>query len=105
VVQEVTGRVGSLIYGRSGTYPSLTLYYVFKNLALTKSLVLNYQVLQTEPGKIKVLIETRLRGRELTLLNSEFDKYFAGDMEIEVLDGQVREDYRAKRKDFISMIS
>jgi phenylacetate-CoA ligase len=36
VIKEVLGRTGKVIYGKSGRYPSLTLYYVFKNLAIEK---------------------------------------------------------------------
>lgn len=104
VVEEVTGRVGALIHGKRETYPSLTLYYVFKNLALVKNLVLNYQVVQNEVGKIKVLIENSLKPRERSLLDAEFLKYFGNDMEIEVVDGYLREDYSSKRKDFVSTL-
>jgi phenylacetate-CoA ligase len=50
VVKEVLGRTGKVIYGKSGRYPSLTLYYVFKNLAIEKKLILNYVAIQREKG-------------------------------------------------------
>ena len=46
IIREVTGRIGQKIVGVSRQYPSLTLYYVFKNLAQERQVVLNYQAIQ-----------------------------------------------------------
>ena len=46
VIDEVQGRIGDLVYGKKHTYPSLTFYYIFKNVLETHELGMNYQVIQ-----------------------------------------------------------
>lgn len=104
IVEEVTGRVGQLIYGKHDTYPSLTLYYVFKNLALNKNLILNYQVVQNAAGSIECYIESLLNSSEHKLLSDEFKKYFNNDLDIIITDGHQRSNFIAKKKDFISNV-
>jgi phenylacetate-CoA ligase len=104
-IREVTGRVGAVIYGRDFDYPSLTLYYVFKNLAAEHLLVLNYQVVQEVKGRILVYIESKLSEPDAHKLRLEFRKYFADDLEIEISDGIARSNFSAKKKDFISKVT
>jgi phenylacetate-CoA ligase len=103
-IDEVTGRVGAVIYGHNNTYPSLTLYYVFKNLASECSLILNYQAVQENKGILEVNIESKLSDIEAKKLNAEFIKYFNNDVEIRLFDNVKRDDFKAKKKDFISKI-
>jgi phenylacetate-CoA ligase len=50
VITDILGRVGKKIAGKESSYPSLTLYYLFKNLGLTKNILLNYQAIQKGIG-------------------------------------------------------
>ena len=52
VVLDVCGRIGKNILGKTSKYPSLTFYYVFKNIAIQDGITLNYQARQDEKGKI-----------------------------------------------------
>lgn len=104
VIESVTGRVGKLVYGKEKNYPSLTFYYVFKNLALEHKIELNYQVQQFEKGKLIVLIEQKLSNYEKNLLANEFDKYFKTDIFIEINDQAVIHSKSRKLKDFVSHI-
>jgi phenylacetate-CoA ligase len=104
IVKEVTGRVGAVIYGKKSTYPSLTLYYVFKNLALVNRIVLNYQVVQDEIGSIFTYIESSLDEYTKEKLLQEFYKYFSDDLDVIIVDKHKRSDHSAKKKDFISNV-
>ncbi|WP_105188463.1 phenylacetate--CoA ligase family protein [Pseudoalteromonas sp. T1lg48] len=58
VLEEVAGRVGKNIVGKNGElFPSLTLYYVFKNMALGHGLKLSYRCVQKKEGLLEVSIE------------------------------------------------
>ena len=96
IVKEVTGRVGAVIYGKKTTYPSLTLYYVFKNLALVDRIVLNYQVVQDEVGSILTYIESPLDEHTKEKLLQEFYKYFSDDLDVIIFDKQSRSDHSSK---------
>lgn len=103
-VKEVLGRVGRVIHGRAKQYPSLTLYYVFKNLAMEHDVVLNYQARQHERGVLEVHIEGQLPDGTRQLLNGELAKYYGDDMEWRVVEGaDFKSDY-AKRKDFVTTL-
>lgn len=104
IVENVTGRVGNLIVGSQKTYPSLTFYYVFKNLAIEHGIELNYQAHQYEPGKLLVLIEQKINEKQLSLLVTEFEKYFKKDLIVEIKDTSVLHFKNGKLKDFISHI-
>lgn len=104
IIKEVTGRIGAVIHGEKNAYPSLTLYYVFKNIAMDKKIVINYQVVQKEQGSIDVYIESKLTREEAIVLKNEFFKYFDYDLVINIIDNNKRSDYKNKRKDFITYI-
>lgn len=100
-VLEVTGRVGQAIRGKTGEYPSLTLYYVFKNLA-AKGIVLNYAARQGTIGMITLRIEQNLNHSARLALNRELVKYFHDDLDVHILDGtEIRVPGR-KFRDFVS---
>jgi phenylacetate-CoA ligase len=103
VIKEVTGRVGSLIYGKKHSYPSLSLYYVFKNMAMDHKLIINYQVVQTVRGSIDVRCESALTPFCELLMLKEFNKYFDDDLDIVIAYGVSRDDYSKKKRDFIPM--
>ena len=102
IIKDILGRVGKVIYGIKDQYPSLTLYYVFKNLAMVHNVVLNYQAIQSNKGSLKVNIENSLDLKIRGLLNKEFYKYFMDDLTVEIKDGVDLKITTRKRTDFIS---
>lgn len=109
IVEDILGRVGKNIRGYSKEFPSLTLYYVFKYLALEKELLLSYQAVQNTVGKLDVVIF------EDPKLVSSFDgfdsvrgevadafvKYFSTEIDVSLTFDTARE-RNAKLKDFVS---
>lgn len=83
IVSEITGRVGKNIIGISQSYPSLTLYYVFKNMAVNHKVNIAYRCEQHLKGQLVVYYENVLTCEEMNLLKSEFLKYFNDDLHIE----------------------
>ncbi len=104
IVLEVLGRVGKVIYGKTTQYPSLTLYYVFKNLAMEHGLILNYQAAQAKKGALVLRIEGRLAEAHRRALSREIEKYFARDLDVQVKDGEELHARKGKKSDFISEI-
>ena len=104
VIESVLGRVGKLIYGRDHTYPSLTFYYVFKNLAINQNIELNYQAEQKKRGEIVLNIEQQLKPLEMSSLEKELTKYFKSDISFEVHSGKPIHQMQGKFMDFVSHI-
>jgi phenylacetate-CoA ligase len=104
IIKEIIGRVGKVIYGLKNQYPSLTLYYVFKNLAMEHNIVINYQAVQSQKGFLKVMIENKLNENEKKLLRMEFFKYFENDITIETVENANLKSNNKKKADFISTI-
>jgi phenylacetate-CoA ligase len=105
IIKEVTGRVGSIIYGCKNNYPSLYLYYIFKNLGIENSLFLTYQVIQKSKGNLIFKIEETLDQNSLTLLKKEIIKHFKKDIIFEIMDNQIININKKKKvKSFISEI-
>lgn len=102
VVLDVLGRVGKNVIGKKSIYPSLTFYYVFKNLALS-GITLNYQAVQNEKGKTILRIEQNVPEHS-EALNAELDKYFHGDIDFEVQWGEKLHAMNGKLKDFITSL-
>ncbi|WP_333889203.1 hypothetical protein [Sphingobacterium siyangense] len=103
VILDILGRVGKNIIGKENSYPSLTLYYVFKNLALNKNVTLNYQAVQNEKGRSILKIEQN-NPEYLEDINLELKKYFGQDVEFEMKFGQKLHEMDGKLKDFITTI-
>lgn len=104
IIEEVTGRVGQPVYGKNHKYPSLYFYYIFKNLASKYALLLTYQVVQKEKGKLIFLVEQHLDEKELIHLEDEIIVYFKNDMEFKIQHGQNLSFKDKKLKSFISNI-
>ena len=104
ILNEVTGRTGSNIHGDKNIYPSLTLYYIFKNIAVNHQLILNYQAEQTSKGQIELRIEQHLSDADKRLINVEIDKYFGRDLHFHLKDGQQLISRTGKTKDFITSL-
>lgn len=104
IVREVLGRVGKVIYGVNNQYPSLTLYYVFKNLAMEHRIILNYQATQSRKGHLMLRIEGQLNSKHQQALTKEIAKYFSSDLVVQIQDGQELHTRKGKRADFVSEI-
>jgi phenylacetate-CoA ligase len=105
LIKSVLGRVGKTILGNKGNYPSLMLYYVFKNLASEKKLILNYQAEQDVAGHLILRIETKLAPTAETALKQELHKYFGTDLDCEIRDQTSLRSCGRKKVDFISMVN
>ena len=105
VLKEVTGRVGANILGENNTfYPSLTLYYVFKNIALQQGIELAYRCEQKVLGHLDVYVEHEMTKTLKTLLEKEFRKYFNGNVSCNYYSVQSVRVKGKKLKDFVSFI-
>ena len=103
MIEEITGRIGSLIYGKKNQFPSFTFYYIFKNLA-KQQLNLNYLVIQQEKGSLQFHIEQKLNEKENKRLLEEIQKYFKHDIEFTIIDNSLPKDPAKKATSFISYI-
>ena len=104
VIRQILGRVGKTIHGKRQRYPSLTLYYIFKNLALSGVAVLNYQAIQKEKGSLFVRVEEVLDERQREALQREIRAYFHDDLEVVVREGETILSVNRKRVDFLSEV-
>ncbi len=106
VIREVTGRIGKKILGLISSYPTLTLYYVFKNIALEYGIQLAYFGIQREKGKLQYEIirsdfdEIQV---EEYILKESF-KYFGSDINASIVFIDEVEKKNKKTKDFESFI-
>lgn len=104
VIDEVQGRIGDLVYGKKHTYPSLTFYYIFKNVLETHTLGMNYQVIQKEKGNLIFKVDKDLNHNELLLLQTEINKYFEEDISYQIMSNYGFKEKSSKHKSFISQI-
>ncbi len=104
VIDEVQGRIGDLVYGKIHTYPSLTFYYIFKNILEQYNLGMNYQVLQEKKGELVFRVDKHLNDNELLLLRFEIEKYFKDDVDFEIMNYSNFGVKSTKHKSFISQI-
>ncbi len=80
LIENIVGRKGANVYGAQKTYPALTFYYVFKNLALEKNILLNYKAAQESKGKVDIYIENESNRRFQNDINSQLYTYFDDDV-------------------------
>lgn len=105
IIEEVTGRIGNVVYGTNLNYPNLYFYYIFKNLSSNHQINLTYQVIQTHKGYLEFKIEQKLDNKEMQMLSDEIEKYFKGDIEYNIDFGVNLGIKSSKRKSFISTIN
>lgn len=105
VIKEVLGRVGKTLYGKEGRYPSLVLYYIFKNMALSGAGVLNYQAVQKRKGQVVLRIEEELSGSQGAALRKEIARYFGDDMDVSIVENERIISTNRKRVDFVSELA
>lgn len=103
VIEEVTGRIGSKIYGLDRSYPSLTLYYIFKNIYFNKGIKIDFQAHQFEKGKLQIWIKDKLSPELNKLILTEASNYFM-DLELELIENHNFRENQGKLRDFISHI-
>lgn len=104
VIKDIMGRKGGSVYGMSGTYPALTFYYVFKNLAINKAILLNYKAVQREKGSVDLYIEGAANAKYETVLMAELVKYFAEDIIFNTRYVNVFDKQRKKTQYFESLV-
>jgi phenylacetate-CoA ligase len=102
ILEEVTGRIGAVVYGKKKNYPSLYFYYIFKNLVSKYELYLNYKVIQNKRGTLVFFIEQALDHLEFIKLEDEIKNYFKDDIIYEIKMNQILFSKNEKQKSFIS---
>ncbi|EUJ48382.1 phenylacetate--CoA ligase family protein [Paenilisteria rocourtiae] len=104
IVTSVMGRIGKEIIGEKESYPSLTLYYIFKNIVMDSGDAIRYQVLQHRKGHLEFRVEQKLKPAVQKRLEAEIRKYFAQDMVYDIREGLAFHRDGGKLKDFVSFI-
>ncbi len=103
IVKDIAGRVGEKILGHNHSYPSLTLYYVFKNLNQI-GIQLNYTAVQRVKGELELSVEQKVDKKSRMKLLAEFEKYFNNDVIVYLKDSVRIKTESKKQKDFISLL-
>lgn len=104
LLKHIIGRKGANVIGSEQVYPALTFYYVFKNLALEKGILLNYKALQRVKGEVEIFIEGRTNDLHQKDLEAELDKYFGSDVAFDILYVNGFENEIKKRQYFESKL-
>jgi len=102
IIKEIVGRVGKIVYGHVHEYPSFTINYVFKNLAVEKNILLNYQAIQRTKGHLEISIDQYIKEEDKDLLMKEFNKYFGEDIVLKIVEGVNLKSMYKKKTGFIS---
>lgn len=105
IIEEISGRVGKNIYGYKKKYPSLTFYYIFKNIYFGHHIQLNYQAHQYQKGKLEIWLKEEITEKIRGLINREAEKYFGNDVHIELKQNNNFRVEAGKLRDFISEIN
>lgn len=105
IIEEVTGRIGESIQGIENTYPSLYLYYIFKNISKAENVNLNYQVIQDKKGILIFLIQEKIEDNIEEKIKKEIYKYFNSDINFTIKTNVKLEVSKGKLKNFISTIN
>lgn len=104
IVDEVTGRIGKDIQGYHSNYPSLYLYYIFKNLALNYNLEFSYQVIQKEKGKLKFIIFDEQESQYyIECLSKSIELFLKNDVKYDI-SFELSKINEEKLKDFVSFL-
>lgn len=105
IIEEVIGRIGKNILGYNNKkYPSLTLYYIFKNMALNYKIELSYRCEQKKTGELNIFLEKELDDKSLEKLKLEFRKYFDNNINLNFFKVDSIKPKDKKLKDFESYI-
>lgn len=101
VILEVTGRIGKKIFGSIQIYPSLTLYYIFKNLYFNDQRKIDFQAHQYEKGKLQIWIKEPVTFELEILISTEAGKYFS-DIQLQIIENHDFRQQAGKLRDFVS---
>lgn len=101
VIREVTGRIGKKIFGKERIYPSLTLYYIFKNLYFNQNRTIDFQAHQFEKGKLQIWVKEPVTSDLIQLITKEANNYF-GDIQLEIIENHDFRQQAGKLRDFVS---
>jgi phenylacetate-CoA ligase len=101
VILEVTGRIGKKIFGAVQIYPSLTLYYIFKNIYFNNQRKIDFQAHQFEKGKLQIWIKEPITSELERLVSDEAKEYFS-DIELEIIENHDFRQQAGKLRDFVS---
>jgi phenylacetate-CoA ligase len=101
VILEVTGRIGKKIFGKEQIYPSLTLYYIFKNIYFNQDKTIDFQAHQFEKGKLEIWIKEPVTEAIQVLVLTEAAKYFS-DIEVVLVENHDFRQQSGKLRDFVS---
>jgi phenylacetate-CoA ligase len=104
VIREVTGRIGKRILGSKRSYPSLTLYYIFKNLYFNKGRKIDFQAHQKEKGKLEIWVKEPVTQELSDLIDTEANLYFT-DIELLILEKYDFREQKGKLRDFVSYLN
>lgn len=104
VIKDILGRKGSSVYGKLNTYPALTFYYVFKNLALNNLVLLNYKAIQAERELVNIYIEGLDNKQYENILEDELVKYFSNDVIFKITYVNRFDKHRKKSQYFESLL-
>ena len=102
IVREVTGRIGKVIQGYQGRYPSLTLYSLFKSLRKNHGLDYVFQGVQKTAGEITLRLDRDISKDEIDILVEEAAGYFNNDLDIMVEANAPLVTGKSKMMDFVS---
>lgn len=104
IITDVLGRVGKTVYGESGKYPSLTLYYIFKSFALKNGKTVNYQGVQRKKGELELHLDRDISALEKEEIHKECHNYFGEDIHVTLYPSDLVRDHTKKFQDFVSEI-
>lgn len=85
LIKSIIGRKGANVQGINSKFPALTFYYVFKNLALEKNILLNYKAVQEHKGAVDVFIEGKENNQFVTEIEGQLKKYFGEDVKFTII--------------------
>lgn len=103
VIREVTGRIGKKIYGQTQIYPSLTLYYIFKNLYFNEERTIDFQAHQFSKGALQIWVKEPVTAELRNLVQTEAGKYFS-DIALELIENHDFRQQAGKLRDFVSYL-
>lgn len=101
IIKEVTGRIGKKIFGQNQIYPSLTLYYIFKNLYFNQHKTIDFQAHQFQKGHLQIWVKEPVSEELQSLIREEAAKYFS-DIQLEIIENHNFREQAGKLRDFVS---
>lgn len=103
IIEEVTGRVGKMIYGSVKKYPSLTIYYVLKTLYFDHGISLSLQFVQKKLGELEIYSRSPICKHDRSKIDQKMLMYFGSDVVWRYMESGVRT-RTGKIRDFVSEI-